>query len=66
MAEAPPKDARILSGFLQDEGIDYHGTTSGTGRYKTLHVLLVAILLLRLHTTYIDVILAYLNAVLKE
>jgi hypothetical protein len=51
---------------MQEEGVDYHETFAGTGRYETLRVLLVAILLLRLYTAHVDVNLAYLNAVLKE
>jgi hypothetical protein len=56
----------VARGFMQEEGVDYYETFAGTGRYETLRVLLVAILLLRLYTVYVDVNLAYLNAVLKE
>jgi transposase InsO family protein len=56
----------VARGFMQEEGVDYHETFAGTGRYETLRVLLVAILLLRLYTAHVDVNLAYLNAVLKE
>lgn len=51
---------------MQEEGVDYHETFTGTGRYETLRVLLVAILLLCLYTSHVDSNLSYLNAVLKE
>jgi hypothetical protein len=56
----------VARGNTQREGIDYEDAYAATGRYETLRVLLAVITLKKLHTTHLDVNLAYLNAILEE
>ena len=56
----------VARGNTQREGIDYEDAYAATGRYETLRVLLAVIALKKLHTTHLDVNLAYLNAILEE
>jgi hypothetical protein len=56
----------VAKGFTQKEGIDYHETFAPVVRYKSLRIIIVIANLLDYELTQMDVITAFLYALLHE
>jgi Reverse transcriptase (RNA-dependent DNA polymerase) len=56
----------VAQGFTQKEGIDYHETFAPVVKYKSLRMILVIANMLNYEVKQMDVITAFLNALLDE